>query len=380
MKKYWGWLAAVAMALCAETGWRSVDVFAQEVTTVEQVRSILDLAEFPLPDEAKLTQPKRLATLGYTAPGDAVGALSYVRQHIQARAWEELPGAVSSEPFASATFVKEGYRVQVTVTLSTRVAGVQVTISHLGKLKFDELPLNFGVRPLFSGPVTAVFVSDQPVEATVSQFDTSLRAAGWRPFGLSSNIRRYLKGITVLNALISESASQADKTSISLTSHIISYPQQFPEDSESLQYDDTTARLTFESRQPREEMLPTYRAMLQQDGWQLTEEAVRWIDSPVDEVFRHPNGEVLSVHVRQEQGRSIVSVRRFTSAELESHRPAGQGAPMSDVGQPGQAPTEWKLVIPEGALEVVENPGQWEFKLPAGKAQAWLDKWLGPLR
>lgn len=163
--------------------------------------------------------PARLRTLGnlaYAAPGDVKTAFEFQQKNLIAQQWKEVPGGRVTDQYASGTFSRAGFHVSVSVGSGGNPGKVDVTLNNHGNVNLGKLPVPPAAKPSYAGPITAVFITDAPIAATVEACRAPLLAAGWQPYGAAGDTLYYKQNAILITVMVIASPKQDGKTMITL--------------------------------------------------------------------------------------------------------------------------------------------------------------------
>lgn len=276
------------VAACGGCSTNTADVSPGPPAGVAQAAEVLDLADFPLIPGADEPQHQRLAGLTYQAPGGVKNAFDFQRKELVKRKWKELSGSTTTEQAASATFGRDGYSLSVMVFPAAMPGKVFVTLINHGNVRLDKLPLPPGAKPFFAGPVSALYVTEEPVEPTAEALRKLLEADGWQPYGTAGDVQFVKKNCIRLSARVSLAPAQQGKTVIDYSATLMSVDLPAPPETEGLQYADSNAQLFFDSSATQQDVVDFYRQTLGKTDWEATTEKPVQIDSKDMMIFRNP--------------------------------------------------------------------------------------------
>jgi hypothetical protein len=348
--------------------------------TVAEAAKAIDLSTLPLVKDAEKPQQCRVAGLSYKAPCTVKNAFEFHRKQLLDRKWKELPGGYASDQSSNATFARDGFSLSLTVFSAGKSAGnaaeeASVTIANHGNVKLDKLPLPAGAKPMFAGPVSAMYVTDKSVKETAESCKKLLLAQGWRPYGTAGETQFFKQNAVRLSAYITAAPAQGGKTMLTYSTEQMSADLPAPDDATNLQYADVTRQLFFDSGESQRETADFYRKILKKTGWQATTDTPIQIDFKRELIFRNPGMDMLTLEMTDVEGKTrvllklqsaaeVAELERLAKAEIE-RRKAEENKPLPKLSLP----------IPAAATEVERDKNRIEFKLPAGKAKAVIEGW-----
>lgn len=173
-------------------------------TTASEAAQVVDLATFPLVQGAETPQAQTVAGLSYKAPGTVKDVFEFQRKHLSQQGWKELSGSFVTDQSASATFSRNGYSVSVMVFPTDPDGSVHVTITNHGNVAvLDKLPVPPGVKPFFSGPLDASYITETPAGPTAEACRKLLVEKGWQPYGAAGDVQFFKQNAVRLTARVS---------------------------------------------------------------------------------------------------------------------------------------------------------------------------------
>lgn len=348
--------------------------------TAAEVAKLLDLEEFPLMEGAEAPSTRRLANLTYEAKGTVADAFEFQKKALAERGWSELPGGYSTEQAASGTFAREGFTVSVSA-FPGAADKVRVSIGHHGNVELAKLPVPMGAKPLYAGPVSAIFASDlSPKEASATCRELLL-AQGWEPYGTAGDSLIFRRGAVRLNAMVAAAPAQGGKTAISYTADLMSAEIPAPAEADQVHYADSTKALSFDTKMSPGSLLAFYRDELAKSGWKPTTESPIEVGFKESLIFANPGRDILDLEMHPVAGMLRVRVRHQSAAEVaESGRTAkAKSARMKAANRPEEKP-KVILALPAEAKDVQATASRIAFTVPSGKAKAAAESLRAGLR
>ena len=215
--------------------------------TAAQAALVLDLSTFPLIDGAKPPWPRVVASLNYPVASDVKTAFEFHRKKFVAQGWKELPNSSVTAQAASGMFGRNGFVVSVSAYPSGEPNNLQIMLQNFGNVRPGKLPVPSGVKPVYVGDASAMYVTDAAVAATADDVRKLLLAQGWVPYGSAGDSAYYKQNAIRVGATVSSAPAQGGKTMISYTSELMSADLPAPPDAADLHYADSTQEITFDT-------------------------------------------------------------------------------------------------------------------------------------
>jgi hypothetical protein len=342
--------------------------------TIDVAAKVIDLSTLPLVAGAKPIQQGRIAGLTYTAPGTVKSAYEFHRKQLLDRKWKGLPGGYVSDETSNATFARDGFLLSLMVFPSGK-DGAMVTITNHGNVKLDKLPLPPGTKPLFAGPVSAMFVTESPVKQTAEACSKALLDKGWQPYGVAGDQQFFKQNAIRLSAFITAASAQGGKTVIQYSTELMSADLPAPADAMQLSYSDSPAQLSFDTVAAQKEIADFYRKTLGKTGWKATTDEPIKIDFRHELIFRNPSKEMLTLQLTDVEGKSRILLRYQTAAEIAELDKQFKEAMARKKADANKPLPKLAVAIPTAAVELKQDKKRIEFKLPAGKAKSIVESW-----
>lgn len=383
----------VACALCCLLGCGAKNRAQDDTTsadaiktpaTVDEAARILDLSTFPLMDGAKPPDSRDVANLSYLATGDVKKAFEFNRKALIERGWKELPNSSVTDQAASGMFSRSGFVVSVSVYPSGDSGKLYVTLQNQGNVKPGKLPVPPGVKPVYVGDSTAMYVSQAAVPATADACRNLLLAQGWVPYGNAGDSASFKQNAIIIMATVSSAPAQGGKTMIQYSGQLISADIPAPPDVEDLRYVDEPPELTFETAANQDAIVDFYRKTLAKTGWQSTLDHMVDVDEKPTMIFRNPAKDMLTLSMSGGYGGKLpVSVRFQSAAEIaELDRRIKEEAPKiraamkakeaeeaAELAERNKVP-KITVTLPADAKDVQQTKGEIKFTVGKGKAKA----------
>lgn len=312
---------------------------ANQPTTTAAAAKLLDLRTLPLPDGATRAGLHTLAMLMYETAGTPKSAFAHQLKHFTQQGWRELPGTYLDNTNALAHLTKNGFILALSASAAgsepEKAGRASVTIVNHGNVELAKLPAPPGVKPFYSSPSQASYLTEAKVPETAEACRQLLLAGGWEPYGAASAdpqspLMYFKRNAIRLLARISTAPAQGNKTTIQYSTDLLSADLPVPPDAPDPRYNDGDKTLRYDY--PGEEIAPIvdfYRQKLTAADWKPT------TDNPVTDdsqgtaflVFRNSDQELISIDMQHFAGIVRVVVSHQTAAELEeADRVAKQSA------------------------------------------------------
>ena len=369
---------------CGPQGHTKADESIQTPATAAQAAHVLDLSTVALVDGAKPPWPRRVAGLNYTVKSNTKTAFEFHRKKLLADGWKELPNTSVNDQSASATFARGGFVVSLS-TFPNGQGDILVSLQNLGNIKPGQLPVPPGVKPVYVGDASAMYVTEAAVPATAAAVRSLLLAKGWVPYGGAGASAYYKQNAIIVNATVSSAPAQGGKTMISYSGEQISADIPAPPDAEDLRYTDQTQELSFQTTAKQDAVVDFYRKALAAGKWEPTLDHTVEIDDDNEMIFRNPANEMLTLAMPARGGgdKYRVSVRYQSAAELaELDRQIKEQAPALKAAAEAREKQESARVtaantlpkvgvtLPPGAEGVETTKSEIKFTVAHGKAKA----------
>jgi len=376
-------MAAVRMwglaLVMSSVGWQGGPLFAADApakpATIAEAAKLLDLTKFPRMPGAEAPRQARLAELSYEAKGDVKAAYNFQKQALAKLKWQELPGGYISDQTASGTFTRDGSRVSVTVFPTGADGKVSVMLNQHGNVDLARLPVPPAAKPFYSGPASAMFLTDAAPNQTAAAVRKLLLEKGWKPYGTAGDTQFFKQNAVQIGATVSTAPAQMNKTMISFQSSLMSADLPAPEETERLQYADSTTTVSFDVKLSQEDLAAFYRKTLSAAGWQATTDNPIKIDFRHVLIFRNPAKDLLELQMHDFEGNTRALLKHQTAAEVEEVERLAK-AKIEEQKKAKSAPTDKvQLALPAIATGVEKKKNSVEFKLPNGKVKGVVEDW-----
>jgi len=350
----------------------------------------INLATFALPDGAGLTG-KSPANLSYKTKEDTKSAYEFARRQFLALGWTELSGTQISGESASGNFIGAGYKISVTVYPFGGPGLVTVMLNNHGNIDFAKLPVPAGAKPLYTGPLGAMFVTETSVATTTEAVRQLLLAAGWEPHGSEGDVWHYKQGLNRISAMISAAPAQGGKTVINYGGELLCGDLPAPPDAQDIRYSESKGELSFTTTADKVALSKFYNEKLAPSGWkQDGDKAFR--NGDYDQMgFYVPKGDVLFLKVWPEDGGVHKVVLEYMTRAainemdkaLDRQQAAAKLKQAAGAGQPGSGPAlppeaeaaqpalpKVAVAMPADASHVEKSDKRLSFQVAKGQGQS----------
>lgn len=361
-------------------------------TTVEQAAQLIDLSAFPVMEGSAPASMRTLATLTYAVPKATVkSAYDFQRDKLTAQGWKESTRDSSvTEQAASGTFKRKGFALSVSAYPAGPDAGITVSLNNHGNISYGDLPKPGGIKPIYVGDATAMYVTDATVPATALECRKLLLARGWQPYGSAGDSNWFKQNAVRLNVTVSSAPAQGGKTVISYSGELMSADLPAPEDAEDLRYSDATRELSFESGQKQNQMVEFYKQTLARTHWEPTLAKTVEIDERPTMIFRNPGKDMLTLSFSSDRrGKAPVSLQYQSAAEIaELERAIKAKAPQikaelqrreakaaAEYAEAHKPSPKVQVTMPSGAHDFGQSAGEIRFTVNKGEAKAVAAMW-----
>jgi hypothetical protein len=367
--------------------------------TVEQAARTLDLSTFPLIDGAKPPWPRGVASLSYAAPGDVKTAFEFHRKKLAAQGWKELPNSSVTAQAASGMFSRNGFIVSVSAYPNGEPGGLMVALQNHGNIKPGQLPVPPGVKSVYVGDATAMYVTEANVTATVDAIRKLLLSQGWVPYGAAGDSTWFKQNAIRVSATVSVAPAQGGKTMISYSSELMSADLPAPPDAAELRYTDQNEELSFETAADKDAVVAYYRKTLATTKWESTLDHTVQIDNKDEMIFRNPTKDMLTLTLSSaSDGKLPVSLLFQSAAEIaELDRKIKEEAParkaafeakkaeeaaqeVAQVAEANKPLPKLAVTLPADAKGVEQAKDEIKFTVGNGKAKAVVETLRGQFR
>jgi hypothetical protein len=349
---------------------------AADPATVQEARSVLDLATFPLAKSSGKVTYRRLAGQSYLAADKPPVVAQEITQQLVAAGWKEADGSTSTPEYVSALFSKGGYALSLTV-LPAGGEMSSVLLQNHGNVDLARLVATPALTPLLATGATAMLQAAAPAEQLQDSLRKQLVADGWTPYGEAGpafNVRRNAVLVTVA---VSAAPTDAGRSIVQLTSQLLSFEIPAPPGAESVQFADATGQLSFDLPQEPAAASAFYREELARGGWEPTTDKPVKIGLREHLIFRNAAKELIELQMQDLKGKTRCVVKAQTAAEVaaEDKLAAGKASAAQETRRKqelaaGQGTGTVPLATPAGGRVTASGKEKVEFSLKAGGARA----------
>jgi len=356
----------------------------QTPATVREAAQVLDLSTIPLMEGAQAPGSREVANLSYLASSDVKAAFEFHRKALLAQGWKELPNSSVTDQSASASFARSGFVVFLSVMPNGPAGNVAVMLQNQGNVKFGQLPVPPGAKPIYVGDSTAMYATEAAAPATADAVRKLFLAQGWVPYGSAGDSADYKQNAILITATVSVAPAQGGKTSIQYSGQLISADIPAPPDVEDLRYADQPPELTFETVANQDAVVDFYRKNLAAAGWQSTLDHTVEVDEKPTMIFRNSAKDMLTLSFSGARGGKLAAYVRFQSAaeiaeldrKIKEKAPALRAAAEAKQAKEAARVTVAQVVpkvpvkLPSDTIEVKQSKDSLKFSVAKGKAKA----------
>ncbi len=259
-----------------------------------------------------------MANLNYKVRSDAKTAFEYHRKKLIGDRWKEQPNSYVTDQSASGTFTRNTFNISVTVYPDSKPGLASVMIHQHGNVNLSKLPRPADTKPVYEGPITAMYVTDAPVEATAENCKKLLMAAGWEPHGSAGDSSYFKQNAVRISVSVSAAPAQDGKTSISFLSELMSVDLPAPPDAIDLRYVDSQRKLTFDTTAEMKAVAEYYKGALAKTGFKPNQQDLIVNDKKSMMVFRDATGGIVFLDINKERdGKKGVELAYTTMEEMD---------------------------------------------------------------
>jgi hypothetical protein len=343
--------------------------------TADEAARVLDLRRFPLCEGAETPQQWTTAGLTYQVKADVKAAFEFQQRELNSRKWEELPGSYVTDQAASATFAREAYKVSVSVFPTGMPEIVLVALTNHGNVDFAKLPVPEGVKVLYGGPVSLMYVTETAADVTAAACRKLLLAQGWRPYGMAGETQFFKQNGVRLGVTTSVAPAQGNKTVIDFQSALMSVDLPAPDDAIGLQYSESPTQIFFDSNASIAEIVEFYRSGLAKSDWKATTESPVKVDFRQEMIFRNKAEDMRTLVLDEVDGKTRVLLRHQSAAEVAELEALAKAEAERKKNAPATPATRIAVTLPDGAKDVQASKTEIEFKLASGQARPVVEGW-----
>ena len=363
---------------------------APKGATVEEAAKAFDLSTLPKLGGDGLPSTRTVAGLSYNTKKAVKETFEFHKSQLADAGWKEMPNTFVSEQSANATFTRDGW----TLSLGVSPAGAptektsHVRIINHGNIAPSALPVPPGVKPLYVGPASALYVGELPVKAAADAVRDLLLKAGWRAFGSAGDSQNYKQNAVRLIATTSTAPAHEGKTVISYSTTLMSTDFPYPDSAVDPRYSDSPNQLAYDTPEPEAEVVKFTTRALAPAGWKSTTEAPVEVDFRNVLIYGDPGKNMMTLTTNVVDGKTRVVLRRESAAEVAealARLDAQAAARKKEMAEEkafarAKALAVPKIVVPlpAGATKVSQTESSLTFTPVAGRARAFAEAWRKP--
>jgi hypothetical protein len=245
-----------------------------------------------------------------------------------------------------------------------------VRLQHHGNVDLAKLPTGRAAKPVYVGPLSAIFSSEEPAEKLNATIREQLLKAGWEPYGGSPGISEYRHHGVLLTSMIMDAVPPMKGTNIQYSARMIAIEIPTPTESEGVQFADDMLQLNFDSALPAPALADFYRERLAGQGWKPTTD--HWVDDSGSRslIFRNEAGDLFLMEQHTVDGKSRVCVRHQSAAQVAEEtkrlQAAADKARMKKESTAGK--TKVKIAAPPGAKQLARTADSIQWQVESGTA------------
>lgn len=307
--------ATILIGMISAFPMASAEASPQAADTVKPNESTIDLSKQELLKPLG-TNVRNRAELSYSSDSTVAAAYAFHEKQLKASGFEPKPEATVTEQYASAVFQGKTDRVAVMI-FPGGDKGVTITVSNQGSVELAKLPVPEGVRKLFEGPTNVQYVSEKSVDETKESVRSSLKAAGWQPYGEAGPILTFKKGPMQLRSMVVAAPGQGGKTVFDYQSQMMSADIDAPSDATRIAYAESTKSLDVDTNRSLEATAEDYARTLAGKGWKPTTDKPVLYKFEYFWIFRNANKEMLDLKMRKIGDGTRILAKFMTAEEVE---------------------------------------------------------------
>ncbi len=246
--------------------------------------------------------------------GNVKSAFEFQREKLKQDGWKEVASDSSmTDQSATATFRKKGFVLSVSV-FSASPPKVMVSLINHGNVNYDRLPRPPGMKPIYVGAVSAIYVSDAPLSDTKLAVQKGLMDSGWQAYGQAADSAWFKQNAIRLNATVSAAPAQGNKTTLSYSSELMSADLPAHAQADDVRYAESTRELTYDTTAPKDDVVAFYKKTLAAQQWKSTMEKTVDVDDRPTMIFRNPTKDMLTLSFGSEREERLPVSLQFQSA------------------------------------------------------------------
>jgi hypothetical protein len=263
--------------------------------TVEEAKAVIDLSSVALVSNAEPPTDRTLATLSYQAKIGVVAGYNFYKERFASEGWSEADAAYVTEESASGVFLKNGFKVSVTVMPGSSPGVANFTLLHNGNLDLGSLELAPNLTAVAVFPLTAMYNSPLSPPDLAEAARKKLLADGWVEYGFAGDSKYYKKNAIKLSVTCSSVPAQGGKTMLSLDSVLMSADLPCPPEISDPRYSDPLKRLSFEGKLSQDKILKFYQEELPKLSWKSSRTESVMIDDREVFTWRNQGNDLLTL-------------------------------------------------------------------------------------
>jgi hypothetical protein len=318
-----------------------------------------------------------VAGLSYEAPADVKAAYEFQKKGLLERGWKELPQAMVTAEYASATYSRDGFHVSLSITAGSDPKSVSIYFHNHGNVNLAKLPVPPGATQSYAFPVTVAYLTDAKKDETADAVRKLLLADGWTPYGTAGDTMVFKQNAVELNATVMTPPADMTKTSISYGTSQLSADLPAPPNAEEVQFADSLKQLNLHALGAPADVAAYYLTELAKSGWKpttekpITERFEQWM------IFRNDAKDMLTLTLRDIEGKTRVTLREQSAAEVAEEERKFQEAlaakKKKDEEEKNKPKPKAVVTLPKDAAGIDKRPTQVEFSVATGKGKTAVD-------
>lgn len=285
--------------------------------SVAQATASLDLSNIALVPKAETPSDRTLASLTYQAPIAVTEGYKFYQQKLTELGWTEAEGSYITEDSSSGVFLKNSFKVSVTVMPSGNPGVANFMLLQHGNIDLKTVNLAPNLSAVVTMPLIAMYTTSATPSEAAESAKTKLLSTGWVPYGYAGDSKYYKQNAVRLSVTSSSAPAQDGKTMLSLESILMSADIPSPPQIEDPRYTDTLKRLSFEGELSKEEILKFYSESLPKLEWKSSSATGTMIDDWEVYSWRNPGKDLLTLSFWKGTGQFLrVYVQVKTAQEI----------------------------------------------------------------
>lgn len=351
--------------------------------TVAQAAKVLDLSTLELFESKVDPAHRTVAGLGYTSTAGVAQVFAAHQAALVKRGFKELPGTNVSEQYANGTFERDGFKVSLGAFPTGQPNETSVSILQHGNVDLAALPVPNGVKPLYAGPLSIMFVTAKPVAETQAACAELLTKQGWERYGQAGDSLVFRQNAVVLNAFITLAPAQDNQTAITYSTQLVSAELPAPAGAKGIQYSDSPTQLYLDTELAMDDVVVFYRKALGSAAWQATTDKPFRNGIYHELILRNPPKEMLTLQMSTVDERTRVLLKFETAAQVAKQDERARAAMKKGAEKPpGNTPDAEKLALtlPAGAKDVKAGGDEITFAVANGTAKQAVETLCADLK